>query len=627
MKRLAAALVALLACSSAGADGIRIGVGANTSIRTVRRAASADLTGAAVAFAAECTTKTINLQSPVVPLSLTRASSAYCTRSDGTMVLMGNNEPRREARGLLIESASTGNLVSQPRDLSHADWTKSNMTCTKTATGPDGVANSGSRCTSTSTNGTVTTALVVASAKRSTSMRIRRVTGSGAVYVTRNNFTAETDISTSLSTTTWKWVRNECGSGAADLSFNGIPNCIAASIMTATAANPTVGVKLATSGDVVEIDFVQDEASDFPTSPQAGFTRAADAYDATAYIAQLPAAGELTVDYTTMWTQGQTSGSQTPLTTAGNPTTTKEGVNVELNSANLTNYAVVGDGGGLAPTSISANVALVIGNARSHRAVWNNAGATRLWTNGMMVAEAASGQRTPDAHTTITLGSYAAGTARFSGWISRVRFTSGALTDFKGSSLVVRTVGDSIIQNAASQVGDGNQSHQALSSSINATIQNEKYIFNDGISGNTITQCQTRWDVIVAQAVAGDSESRTVMLLQCGTNSLSGLGAAGTWAVAEEMLEDAIAAGLPVQPATITPSSGTALEDDFNVLMAAWAAAENIELADTYSVLEDPGTPGAINTSLAYDSLHPNAAGVAVMVAEWARAGRVNGYW
>jgi lysophospholipase L1-like esterase len=590
-------------------------------------AASVDLAGQVVPLSAQCTTRTIKLQSPAVPLTLTRASSAYCTRGDGSMVLMGNNEPRREARGLLIESSSTGNLVAQPRDLSHASWTKSNMTCTKTATGPDGVANSGSRCTSTASNGTVTAALVVASAKRSTSMRIRRVSGSGAVYVTRNNFTNETDISTSLSTTTWKWVRNECGSAAADLSFNGIPNCIAASIMTATAANPTVGVKLATSGDVVEIDLVQDEASDFPTSPQAGFTRAADAYDATAFIAQVPAAGELTVDYTTMWTQGQTTGSQAPFTTSGNPTTTKEGVGIELNSANLTNYVVVGDGGGLAPTSISANVNLLIGVARSHRAVWNNAGATRLWTNGMMVAEAASGQRTPDAHSTITLGSYAAGTARFSGWISRIRFASGALTDFDGSVQVIRTFGDSIIDNAAAQVGDGNRSFQVLASSIGAGMRSERYVFNDGVSGNTITQCQTRWDVVIAQAVAGGSEARTVMVLQCGTNSLSGLGAAATWAVAEDMLEDAIAAGLPVQPATITPTGGSALEDDFNALMIAWAAGESIEVANTYAAMEDPGTPGAMLSGYTYDGLHPNAAGVAVMVAEWVRAGRVNGYW
>jgi hypothetical protein len=618
----------MLVLALLAAAGIEFGEGGIDFGRSV----SADLKGQAPPLSAQCKPRAVKIQSPSVPLTTTRASSAYCTRGDGTMVLMGNNEPRREARGLLIESASTGNLVSAPRDLTDASWTKSNVTVAKTATGPDGVANSASRVTATSSNGTVTTALVIASAKRSSSMRIRRVSGSGPVFVTRNNFTAETDVSASLSTTTWVWVRADCNGGITersfDRAFNGIPNCAVASNMTSTLANPVVGVKLSTSGDVVEIDFVQDEASDFATSPQAGFTRAAETFSATPFVAQFPGAGELSIDYAPLWTPGQTTGNQVMVYTIGNPATTKEGVGMETNSANFTVYADVADGGGLSPTSVSFSSQTVIGRTRNLRNVWNSSGAVRLWGNGVMLAEATSGQRTPDAHSQFSLGSTETGTARFSGWISRVRFTAGALATFKGSNLVVRTVGDSIVQNAAPQVGDGNQSHQVLASSIGASMRSERYVFNDGISGETITQCQARWDAIIAAAVAGGVEARTVMLLQCGTNSLSGLGAAGTWAVAEEMLEDAIAAGLPVLPATITPSSGTAVEDDFNVLLLAWAAVEQIEVADTYTVLESPITPGAINSpAYAYDSLHPNAAGVAVMVAEWVRAGRVNGYW
>jgi hypothetical protein len=99
----------------------------------------------------------------------TRPSNAYCSKSDGTVVLVGNNVLRRERAGLLIEPSSV-NLVgasgADARNLAAAGWTKTNMTCTKTATGADSVANAASTCTATSTNGTVTYAITVASTKR-----------------------------------------------------------------------------------------------------------------------------------------------------------------------------------------------------------------------------------------------------------------------------------------------------------------------------------------------------------------------------------------------------------------------------------------------------------------------------
>jgi lysophospholipase L1-like esterase len=132
----------------------------------------------------------------------------------------------------------------------------------------------------------------------------------------------------------------------------------------------------------------------------------------------------------------------------------------------------------------------------------------------------------------------------------------------------------------------------------------------------------------LTQIANGNAEANTVLLLQCGTNSLTAPGYVSVWGTIEGMLDDAVAAGIKVQPATITPTGGQSTEDDFNALLLAWCASNNIECADTYTVLDDATSPGAL--AAAYDSgddLHPNAAGNAAMAAEWHRAGVVNGYW
>jgi hypothetical protein len=228
-------------------------------------ATTVDLDGQVIAFADECTTtKTIYTQAPRIPIVFTRASSAWCIRSDGTMVLLSSNQARRERLGLLIEGSSAGNSLTAPRDLSNAAWTKTSATCTLDATGPDGVSNSASTCEATGASATVTQTVTTAAAVRSTSMRMRRKTGTGAVYVSRNNFSTEVDISASLSATTWKWVRAGCGNASTaqwwDPSFDEVSNCIDVSALTSSVLNPTIGIKIATSGDEVEIDMVQDEA-------------------------------------------------------------------------------------------------------------------------------------------------------------------------------------------------------------------------------------------------------------------------------------------------------------------------------------------------------------------------------
>jgi hypothetical protein len=123
------------------------------------------------------------------------------------------------------------------RDATNAAWTKSNVTAGKTATGLDNVANSASRLTAAANDATLLQLLTAATGTRTTSAWIKRVSGSGTVSLTRNGGTGWTDITSSLVTGTW----------------------VPVSLTSDVGANPTVGLKMGTSGDVIDVDCFQDE--------------------------------------------------------------------------------------------------------------------------------------------------------------------------------------------------------------------------------------------------------------------------------------------------------------------------------------------------------------------------------
>src|SRR5688500_13085954 len=56
-------------------------------------------------------------------LTFSRAGSGMCTKGDGTMVLLGNNVPRVQPGGLLMEAART-NLMVRSQEFDNAVWTK-----------------------------------------------------------------------------------------------------------------------------------------------------------------------------------------------------------------------------------------------------------------------------------------------------------------------------------------------------------------------------------------------------------------------------------------------------------------------------------------------------------------------
>jgi len=122
-----------------------------------------------------------------------------------------------------------------------AIWTPSNVTTAATATGPDGIANSATTLTASAVNGTVLQAITSTSAARITSMYVKRRTGSGIIDMTQDNGTTWTTV-----TVTSSWAR--------------------VSIASTTAANPTVGIRIRTSGDAIDVFGMQHELGAFITS-------------------------------------------------------------------------------------------------------------------------------------------------------------------------------------------------------------------------------------------------------------------------------------------------------------------------------------------------------------------------
>lgn len=200
-------------------------------------------------------------------LTMSRASVAECPSNDGqTFTQMASGVARVSSGavdstwlGIWQEEGAT-NLLLWSRALSDTSWVKTSMTCTRTATGMRNDVNGATTCTATGANGTVTQSVVLASSAVAGSFRIKRLTGTGGVLVTLDGVTY-TDVSTvgQLSSTKWKWVVPSEMPGCASM-YSGTTwgsTCIPITAMGGTLANPVIGIKLATSGDAVDIDFAQ----------------------------------------------------------------------------------------------------------------------------------------------------------------------------------------------------------------------------------------------------------------------------------------------------------------------------------------------------------------------------------
>jgi hypothetical protein len=218
-------------------NGLGVGLLASTSLST-RRGAGALPTGFDVNFL----TGTLDPR-----IAFTRTTTGTYIGSDGLIKTAAVNEPRFEydpttlqPRGLLIELGTT-NILLHSSDLTQTAWVPVGATVAMTATGPDGVANSATTVTATAGNATVLQAVVAASTTYISSCYIKRRTGTGTVEITQNGGTTWTAVTVAAG-----WTR--------------------VSLPSATVLNPTVGLRIVTSGDAVDVAFFQTESSFAPTS-------------------------------------------------------------------------------------------------------------------------------------------------------------------------------------------------------------------------------------------------------------------------------------------------------------------------------------------------------------------------
>lgn len=146
--------------------------------------------------------------------------------------------------GYLAEGARTNSCL-QSRDITNASWTKTTLTVAKTSTGIDGVGSSCTRCTAAGANSLALQAITLASAAKTFSVWIKRVTGTGQVFITLDNDATRTDVTALINSSTFTLVQ-----------------------MTQTLANPTVGLKIATNADAIDVDVAQlEDGASFASTP------------------------------------------------------------------------------------------------------------------------------------------------------------------------------------------------------------------------------------------------------------------------------------------------------------------------------------------------------------------------
>lgn len=185
----------------------------------------------------------ITFGGPIPLFNVTRTSSGnFAQAMDGHWISFPASVARITDLGFLIEEPQT-NTALWTREMSNAAWTKTNATAVTDAVGIDNLANNAVTVTANSANATVLQSITLASQLNVYSVFIKRVTGSGAIQTTVDGGT------------TW--------TTCAGINTTSFTRCS----VNKTAANPSIGIRIVTSGDAVITDFSQCENNAVPTSP------------------------------------------------------------------------------------------------------------------------------------------------------------------------------------------------------------------------------------------------------------------------------------------------------------------------------------------------------------------------
>ena len=250
-------------------------------------------------------------------ITFTRATAAWYFLN-GALTQAASGFARVNSSGLLIEQSST-NEALWSRDLTNAAWIAVNVTVAKTATGIDGAANSASKLTASAGNGTVFQTFVIGSEVQTFSAYVQRVTGSGEIDITLNGGSSYANITSLINSTGYTRVN-----------------------ISGTLANASIGFRIVTNGDAINVDVAQMEDLSWATSPiittSSTVTRNSD-------LATIPASKISFSATTGMWVASvsqaveQTSGSYNPFIAGYTASSSGLGLN-----ANSVNTALASDG-------------------------------------------------------------------------------------------------------------------------------------------------------------------------------------------------------------------------------------------------------------------------------------------
>lgn len=568
-------------------------------------------------------------------VTTSRASVAWCTKADYSLVSCGNNLPRVMTGGgstlplgLLGETQADTNQILHNRDLSQATWTKTTMTCAKTATGADGVANSASTCTATAGNATVTQAVALAG-QYAHSIYLKRRTGTGAVSVTVDNGVTWTDITNSLSSSVFK---RAVPSETVGCMYGG---CIVVRAMAQNfGVSSTLGIRLATNGDAVDVDLAQVEggaaghgywASSPITTGAAAATRAVEVHTAT-----VPSFSPQSISAWHVIT-----GTGTGFLYNMDSTAQAAGGNQEFALNTSTSYSPIEGTPGCFlysnPTLLTPNSTEISpGMGPSSSACSNDGTTVTSYFAGYAVTSASTITPSSNVVTTLTVGGRGAG-ATGAGVISHLcadPSPTRCTTTTQPATNAVVWVGDSI---SAGSVSSPATPPSELAQLIGRTT------YNKGLPSDNVAGCHSRF----TGRVAGKGYS--TLVYACGTNDcIAGTTAVGhaTWTTSLSTITAARSAGMGVVVANIMPEKKAATwttsiqdcVDAYNSDWATWCAANvssTVKCVDSYAQFGG-GTGGVCGAGdpacmlNAYDSgdgRHPNQAGGIFFAAIVADAG------
>ena len=341
-------------------------------------------------------------------LSVTRAQTvpSYAATLAGLLVPFDANIPRITNQGLLVEESRTNDAL-WARDLTNAAWTKVNMTTAHNEVGADGVASSATTLTATAGNATVLQTITLGSQADTSSVYLKCITCTGAIQITENNGTA--------------WAT------CANLITTNFVRCS----VTATLANPIIGLRIVNSGDSVIADFFQMEPGGFVTSPIPTTTVAVARNADQVAIIGLPltlleaTSGSL-LSITNAIANGEGTDSPSIIggTSAANGWYLRVGSATALNSkaANTTLAATPGSSGNYQTGTVKSAVS------------WTAAGRSLVANNGTLTTDSNTFSSTVNAWLG-AVGSAGSPTSFMDGYNKRVTFWNTALPNAQLSAV------------------------------------------------------------------------------------------------------------------------------------------------------------------------------------------------